>query len=102
MQNSPVEVVVAEGFPLRITPEVLAAAFWGMDCVQQADFFQVLAKRIEQDSPEAYGFGELQWCGLKQELRQPGRELANQMHMALSAFSYDFWPHKTDGARTGL
>ena len=44
----------------------------------------------------------MQWCFLKDELRKPGRELANQMHMALSAFAFDFWPPKSEGARTGL
>lgn len=102
MGNSPVEVVVAEGFAVQITPEVVAKAFWGMDTQQQADFFESLAAHIESTSPHAYGFGEIQWCWLQDELRQPGRETANKMHMALSAFAFDFWPQKLDGARTGL
>lgn len=102
MKNTPVEVVVAEGFPVQITPEVLAKAFWSMDTQQQADFFEALASRIQTESPQAYGFGEMQWCFLQDELRKPGREQANQMHMALSAFAFDFWPQKSDGARTGL
>lgn len=101
MENSPVEVPVA-GFVVQITPEVLAKAFWAMDTTQQADFFQSLAEHIETVSPHAYGFGEMQWCFLQDELRRPGRETANKMHMALSAFAFDFWPQKLDGARTGL
>jgi hypothetical protein len=42
----------------------------------------------------------MQWCCLQDEMRKPGRELANEMHMALSAFAYDFWPQKWNGART--
>ncbi|MEE4652798.1 hypothetical protein V2L06_20445 [Pseudomonas alliivorans] len=102
MQNLPVEVIVAEGFPVKITPDLLAKAFWGMDTQQQADFFESLAAHIQKESPHAYGFGEMQWCWLQDELRQPGREEANQMHMALSAFAFDFWPQKLYGARTGL
>lgn len=102
MQNSPVEIVVAEGIAVKITAETLAKAFWGMDTEQQADFFEALANRIQTEAPHAYGFGEMQWCYLQDELRRPGRELANQMHMALSAFAFDFWPRKRDGARTGL
>jgi hypothetical protein len=102
MENSPVELIVAEGFPVQITPDLLAKAFWAMDTVQQADFFEALAKHISEASPTAYGFGEMQWCYLKDELRQPGRKLANSMHLALSAFAYDFWPQKPEGARTGL
>ncbi|KAB0489723.1 hypothetical protein [Pseudomonas vancouverensis] len=101
MENSPVEVTVSD-FAVEITPEILAKAFWGMDTQQQADFFESLANHIEASSPHAYGFGEMQWCFLQDELRRPGREQANKMHMALSAFAFDFWPQKLDGARTGL
>lgn len=102
MSNLPVEIIVAEGLAIQITPEVLANAFWNMDTTQQADFFEALANRIEVASPHAYGFGEMQWCYLQDELRRPGREQANKMHMALSAFAFDFWPQKPEGARTGL
>ena len=101
MINTPVEIPV-EGAIVQITPEVMAKAFWTMDTEQQADFFEALASHIQIESPQAYGFGEMQWCFLKDELRKPGRELANQMHMALSAFAFDFWPPKSEGARTGL
>lgn len=90
---------------IELTPEIVAAWFWSRDTVEQANFFEALAKCIQSEKdPEAstYSFGELQWCYLKDELRQPGRELANEMHMALSAFAFEFWPHKNNGARTGL
>lgn len=88
-----------------LTPEVMEKAFWSMHSADQAKFFDELAKVVEQDhgsNPSAYSLGEMQWCFLKNELREPGMERANKMHMALSAFAYDFWPQKPEGARTGL
>ena len=99
--KEPVSIDLA-GAMVEITAEVLANAFWNMDTVQQADFFEELGKRIQSQSPHAYAYGEAQWCALQDELRKPGRELANNMHMALSAFAYDFWPQKMNGAREGL
>ena len=90
---------------IELTPEIVADWFWKQSTTEQADFLEALAKRIEAETgPRAvtYGFGELQWCYLKEELRQPGRELANQMHMAFSAFAFDFWPQKQNGARDGI
>lgn len=103
MQNEPVLVVVEQGFEVAITPDVLAAAFWKMNIEQQADFLDSLGAVIEKDhatNPSSYSYGELQWCYLKDELRQPGRDRANNVHMALSAFAFDFWPQKANGART--
>uniref|UniRef100_A0AAU6W3E3 Uncharacterized protein n=1 Tax=Pseudomonas phage Orimi01 TaxID=3138541 RepID=A0AAU6W3E3_9VIRU len=105
MENTKLEITVADGVSVRVTPEILAAAFWSMNSEQQADFMDALGAVIEADHIEnasAYSYGELQWCWLKEELRQPGRERANKVHMAISAFAYDFWPQKNDGARTGL
>ncbi len=96
------EIEVSTGAKVVLTPELMAKAFWSWDTEQQADFFEALAKEITRESPKAYGFGEMQWCWLQDEMRKPGRELANEMHMALSAFAFDFWPHKPNGARTGL
>lgn len=90
---------------VQLTPEIMAKAFWAMEDSLQAQFFDELAKVIEADHVEnasSYGFGELQWCYLKDRLRQPGMERANKMHMALSAFAFDFWPQKANGAREGL
>ena len=86
---------------VSLTPEIVAQWFWNQSTVEQADFLQALAKIIQADKGQ-YNFGELQWCYLKDELRQPGRQLANEMHMALSAFAFDFWPPKQNGARTGM
>lgn len=88
-----------------LTPAILAKAFWAMEDIQQAKFFDELAKVIEADhikNSSSYGYGELQWCYLKEVLRRPGMERANKMHMALSAFAFDFWPRKPDGAREDL
>lgn len=103
--SNPALVTVEEGFQVLITPEILAKALWGMDCVQQADFLDALGAVIEKDhvtNNSAYGYGELQWCYLKDELRQPGRERANNVHMAFSAFAFDFWPQKNNGARSDI
>lgn len=103
--NQPVELVVAEGFTVQITPELLAKAFWAMHCDQQADFLDALGAEIEADhitNKHSYSYGELQWCYLKDELRRPGRERANNVHMALSAFAFEFWPQKNNGAREGI
>lgn len=91
---------------IELTPEIVADWFWNQDSEAQADFFEALAKRIQadKDDPNAvtYSLGEMQWCYLRDRLRKPGRELANQMHMALSAFAFDYVQQKPDGARTGL
>ena len=104
-QNTPVVLTVAEGFEVQITPEILAKAFWSMDCEQHADFLDSLGAEIEADhitNKNSYSYGELQWCYLKDELRRPGRDRANNVHMAFSAFAFDFWPQKNSGAREGI
>ena len=90
---------------VSLTPEMVAEWFWKQSTVEQADFFQALAECIRRDvslGASTYSLGELQWCYLKDELRQPGREVANEMHMALSAFAFEYWPQRQNGARTGL
>ncbi len=90
---------------VTITPEIMAKAFWAMTATEQGKFFDALAGVIEQDyatDKSLYSHGEMQWLHLKNRLRQPGMERANQMHMALSAFAFDFWERKPSGAREGL
>lgn len=90
---------------VQLTPEIMAKAFWAMGSDGQAEFFDHLGKVVEQDNltnSKSYSYGELQWCYLKDELRKPGMERANNMHMALSAFAFDFWPQKASGAREGM
>lgn len=88
---------------IDLTAADMAEAFWNMDSGLQAEFFDQLGAVIEEDhktNPSAYGYGELQWCYLKDELRKPGMERANNVHMALSAFAYDFVDRKKEGCRT--
>jgi hypothetical protein len=105
MSSESVSVAVMSGAHVELTPEILAKAFWVLGSDGQADFFDALGAVIEEDhktNAHSYSDGAMQWCGLKWELRQPGRERANNMHMALSAFAFDFWPQKIDGARTDI
>jgi hypothetical protein len=84
---------------------MVAEWFWKQSTVEQADFFEALAKHIRSDvtpSSSTYSPAQLQWCYLKDELRRPGRELANEMHMALSAFAFEYVPQLQNGARTGI
>lgn len=88
---------------IALTAADIAKAFWDMHSELQAQFFDQLGAVIEEDhktNPSAYSYGERQWCQLKYELRQPGMERANNMHMALSAFAYDFVDRKPEGCRT--
>jgi hypothetical protein len=104
-QNEAAIITVAEGIQIKITPDFLAKALWAMSCEQQADFLDELGAVIEADhvtNKNAYSYGELQWCYLKDELRRPGRERANNVHMAFSAYAFDFWPIKNNGVREGL
>lgn len=105
---SKIHVAIDQPQVVTLTPEIMAKAFWAMDDCRQAQFFDELGKVIEAEhkakgyGSSAYGYGELQWCFLKDALRKPGMERANKMHMALSAFAFDFWPQKPEGAREGL
>lgn len=102
-RNEATELTVEEGFKVRLTPEIVAKAFWAMASDQQADFFDFLGEVIEEDHKSnnfSYQYGELQWCALKGELKKPGRERANNVHMSLSAFAFEFWDQKPNGART--
>jgi len=94
--ESPTQIV-------EISVTELARAFWNMDTEEQAEFLDQLGAIIEEDGKHnrsAYSYGEMQWCHLRDELRKPGRERANIMHMALSAFAYDFVPQKIEGCRS--
>ncbi len=77
---------------VALTPEVIARAFWNMGTDGQTKFFESLADVITEESPHAYGYGEMQWCCLRDELMKNPK--ANSMHKALSLFAYDYLPHK--------
>lgn len=88
---------------IEVTVADMAKAFWSMDSEDQAQFFDQLGVVIEEDHKTnscAYSYGELQWCHLKYALRKPGMERANNVHMALSAFAYDFVDRKVEGCRS--
>lgn len=77
-----------------LTPALMAARFWEMDSIQQAEFFKCLAGEVKK-TQSAYSYGEMQWLYLRDEVRKDAE--ANNMYMALSAWAFDFWPqHGTD------
>jgi len=87
---------------VEVTVAELARAFWDLCGDEQAAFFDELGKVIEEDhrtNSAAYRYGELQWYHLKEELRRPGMERANSVHMAMSAFAFDFVDQKANGCR---
>ena len=79
---------------IALSPEMVAQWWWDSSNLVQADFFEALAKYIQKESPKAYGYGEMQWAYLRQELRRPERKLASEMFMAMSAFAFDFAQQK--------
>ena len=78
------------GEEVELTPMLLARAFWAMDTTEQTEFFEKLADVITEETPTAYGYGEMQWCYLKDEIRKNPK--AADMHRALSLFAYDYLP----------
>lgn len=79
---------------VKITPEMMAQAFWSLGSDGQAAFFNALHDVITEDNktnPSAYSLGEMQWCALRSELDKPGNNRGKKMHMALSAFAYDYF-----------
>lgn len=72
---------------VTITPALMAEAFWGMESIQQIDFFNELAKVVKEDflsNPSAYSLGELQWFYMESDMRGVARE----MLMAMAAPLY--------------
>jgi len=77
----------------EVTPELLAQVFWNMSDSEQAEFFGCLARTIKQQTPNAYGLGEMQWCYLHGELQKrysDGDKEPLQMYLALSTFAFQF------------
>lgn len=82
---------------INITPQMMAEAFWGFGSDGQAEFFNCLHDVIQENhksNPSAYSLGELQWCGLRFDLDRPENSRGKQMHMALSAFAYDYFAQR--------
>jgi hypothetical protein len=68
----------------------MAKAFWAMNTEEQVQFFEALAKETKASGSHAYGYGEMQWCMLRDELRKNPE--ANAQHIALSLWAFDFMP----------
>lgn len=77
---------------VKITPAMMAEAFWALDSVYQTEFFAQLAKTIKADQDDgnksAYSFGELQWFYLGEELEKPDNKNAREMLMTMAAPLY--------------
>lgn len=81
----------------EITPAMMAECFWQMGSDKQAEFFNHLHDVIQEDhktNPSAYSHGELQWCALRLDLDKPENKRGKAMHMALSAFAYDYFAQR--------
>ena len=81
----------------ELTPELLAKAFWSMDCDEQVGFFAALAAETQKTYEESQTaknhwfvgkYGEMQWCHLKDKIRKNPE--ASKQYMALSVWAYDF------------
>ena len=76
---------------VKITPAMMAAAFWDMNSDKQTEFFDELAQIIQQDkTPGAstYGMGELQWHYLASAMQGKKYDQPRAMLMAMAAPLY--------------
>lgn len=77
---------------VKLTPAMMAEAFWNLSSGEQADFFDQLAMAIKQDheggNTSAYSLGELQWYYLGEELERPYNKAAREMLMTMAAPLY--------------
>lgn len=77
---------------VKLTPAMMAEAFWELGSGEQAEFFAQLAKVIKADheggNRSAYSLGELQWFYMGDELDQPGNKEARDMLMTMAAPHY--------------
>lgn len=85
-----------ETVEITLTPKAMAAAFWGMDSLQQAEFFAELASVIKKDYETnnlAYSLGELQWFHLEHDLEGDARNvlmsMASPLYLNVLRFSED-------------
>ena len=76
---------------VKITPAMMAEAFWDMDDCQQAEFFDELARVIKQDKRPGvvtYSHGELQWFHLADTMKDDKHREPRAMLMAMAAPLY--------------
>lgn len=77
---------------IKLTPELMAQAFWGMGSDEQVRFLALLGDHIKADHESgnkgAYGLGELQWHYVGHELLKPENKQARDMLMTMAAPLY--------------
>ena len=77
---------------IKLTPELLAKAFWAMSSTEQVAFFDDLAGVIRCDQKDgntsAYNLGDLQWHYVGHELQKPENKQARSMLMTMAAPVY--------------
>lgn len=77
---------------IKLTPELLAKAFWAMNSTEQVAFFDDLAGVISFDQKDgntaAYAMGELQWLYVGHELQKIENGRARSMLMTMAAPVY--------------
>jgi len=70
----------------KLTPKLLADAFWDLDSVEQAQFFAELYELVADKPYPAHSLGEMQWISMSYELEKNPK--AKQMACALAANIY--------------
>ena len=90
-------IIVNSTSYLELSPEIVAKAFWNMDCEQQVSFFSALAAETKKTQEEASKskswwfvgeYGEMQWCHLKDEIRKNPEALKQYQALGVWAFEY--------------
>ncbi len=81
---------------VKVTPKILATAFWNMCSIDQANFFHELALIVleaAKNNPGLYSYGEMQWCYMANDIKLRSEKAWN-MFLAVSSFSFDLWEQK--------
>lgn len=77
---------------VKLTPEMLAQAFWALSSTEQVAFFDDLAAIIRRGykdgNTSAYAMGELQWHYVGHELQKTENSQARSMLMTMAAPVY--------------
>ena len=76
---------------IKVTPEIMAQAFWSMGSDEQIKFFSELAKVIREDhktNTSAYNLGELQWCYMAEDMKKKENQESKDMLMTMASFLY--------------
>ena len=76
---------------IKLTPSMMAKAFWNLGSVEQAEFFSELSRVIREDytvNNSAYGNGELQWHFTCDEMQSKSMKDAKDTLMSMAAPLY--------------